>query len=152
MKTKADRFQAAAERIAESRNLPLVAAKIIAAVWIGLHTFFTWPGTIVKGLWADASGLIDRAMAKVEWWQKLATKRLAKRIARCDRIGHPLRGTVMPSGAPGKMCDTCGYAVEISAHQFKKLFGISIQTAVARAQRRGHEVANAEKVKPRHAN
>jgi hypothetical protein len=73
----------------------------------------------------------DRLRARWEAWRVSRRQRKwTQRLEKCEREKHALRacGT---GGKPGKSCAQCGYYMEISRQEFKALFGVSFNKAMA---------------------
>lgn len=120
---------------------------------IGIAFGFLWgcltrPRFVAGGLWSQRRlvwGWPDRRLGGYRVWQRFNARRRLRLVARCARLGHPIRGTLLPNGEPGKMCPQCGYVQQITPKEFKFLFGMNVATAVMRTRADGHRVHNAEK-------
>jgi hypothetical protein len=107
-----------------------------------------WPRRVSRGLWSQRRlvwGWLDRRLGGFRAWQRFNARRRLRLVRACARKGHPIRGTLLPNGEPGKMCPTCGYVQQITPKEFKALFGMNVATAVRRTQTDGHRVHNAAK-------
>ena len=134
--------------------LPLLAKLEAVPEFFSLRTMafviwiLGWPWRQIARAWAQRRKvwvLLDKYLGWWATWRRFNRWRRLRIVAACDRKKRAIQGTLFPNGEPGKMCAQCGYAQQITPKEFKRLFGISVDTAIKRAVRRGHTVHNAEK-------
>lgn len=120
--------------------LAWAAAVLVMVVWC-----LTWPWRTVGRLVRrrrQVWGWLDQRLGDHRTWQRFNARRRLRLVATCGRKGHPIRGTLLPNGEPGKMCPECGYVQQITPKEFKSLFGMNVATAVMRTRANGHRVHN----------
>lgn len=93
---------------------------------------------------------LDARLGGYRLWQMVIRRRRLRTVRRCAEQQHPLHGTLLPNGQPGRMCPLCGYVQQVTPREFKALFGCNVATAVARARAGGARVHNAARWRQSH--